>query len=190
MSVTAWQEPRDLVRVPMSYEDYLTIPAHIHAEWVDGVVVMAPSGRYEHNEIAVRLLIAFRSALPDTAQMLDTTIYLPGNRERRPDVTVTARPPHDGYPRVAVDGPPVLVVKVLSPSTEPEYRANKSSDYALAGIGQYWLVDPAQPRLTVLELLDGEWQPLLLLDAQNPSGVVTVGGHGAVPVDLPALLDV
>lgn len=189
MSTTVWEQPTDLVRMPMSYEDYMAIPSKIHAEWVDGVVVMAPSGVWRHNKVGDRLRRLFEDELPTTAQTTDITVYLPRNRERRPDVVVLQKPPEGDYPVVAVDGPPILVVEVISPSTRSEDWIRKAHDYAVAGIGQYWLADSAAHQLTVLELVDGEWRDLLLLDKGHPTGEVTVGGYGSVPIDLDALFN-
>lgn len=191
VSVEAWKQPEQLVRVRMSYEEYEALPADIHAEWAAGVVVMAPSGLWDHNDIARNVADAVRDALPTTRQALDTTIYLPGDRERRPDVVVMAERPRGSYPVVADDGPPLIVVEVISPSTRSEDWIRKSNDYAAAGIGQYWLVDQDARQLWVHELVDGEWQELLRLGGDTDSrGDVRVGDLGTVSLDLDALLDV
>jgi hypothetical protein len=42
-----------------------------------------------------------------------------------------------------VEGPPDLVVEVLSPSTEARDRGVKLGRYRLYGVPEYWVVDPA-----------------------------------------------
>lgn len=46
-----------------------------------------------------------------------------------------------------IEGPPVLAVEILSPSTRDRDRGVKARRYAAMGIRHYWLVDPEQARL-------------------------------------------
>ena len=52
---------------------------------------------------------------------------------------------------------PLLVVEVLSPSTERIDKGTKRLAYEEAGVQAYWLVDPDTPGLTVLQLEDGRY---------------------------------
>ncbi|CAN5246508.1 hypothetical protein BH20ACT5_BH20ACT5_22210 [soil metagenome] len=52
---------------------------------------------------------------------------------------------------------PVLAVEVLSPSTRRFDLLLKPSRLAAAGCPSYWVVDPAVPSLTALELRDGDY---------------------------------
>jgi Uma2 family endonuclease len=56
--------------------------------------------------------------------------------------------------------PPALVVEVVSPGKENEdrdYRC-KRSEYAARGIDEYWIVDPLKEQVTVLTLVDGQYE--------------------------------
>ena len=83
----------------------------------------------------------------------------------------------------------MIVAEVLSPSTRGQDLVTKSHEYAAAGIGQYWLLDPDGRTLDVFALIDGGWASMLQLDGGAPSGSVAVGEHGVVEVDLRQLLD-
>ena len=50
----------------------------------------------------------------------------------------------------------MLVVEVLSPSTASDLGTKRLA-YEAAGVPAYWLVDPHEPRLTVLALHDGRY---------------------------------
>lgn len=82
----------------------------------------------------------------------------------------------------------LIVAEVLSPSTRGQDLVTKSHEYAAAGIGQYWLLDPDGRTLDVFELVDGGWSPVLQLTEAAPVGSVRAGGHGIVEADLAALL--
>lgn len=171
-----------LQRIPMSWEEYLATPEHPRHEWVDGVVVVSPDPVWRHQRIAKRLANLF----DDVAGLYGSTsgnIKLPDNRVRIPDAYATTKPEGLFIER------PVLVVEVLSPTTRSEDLLRKAPEYAAAGIGQYWIVDPDHRNLEVHRLVEGRWELLARFDESAPTGEVRIGDHGVVPLDLIDLLD-
>ena len=51
--------------------------------------------------------------------------------------------------------PPLLVVEVVSPNQENRDYRYKRSEYAARGIAEYWIVDPIQQKVTLLEWVEG-----------------------------------
>ena len=171
-------------RIRMSWEDYLELPGWPKTEWVDGEVVVSPAVGPGHGIATLRLGAALTTALPELFVMTEVGVRLPRNRVRAPDLMAVALLPSS----TVVEESPVLVVEVLSPSTRSEDTLRKGPEYAAAGIGQYWVVDPEARSLEVFENADGRWEPLLRLDDEHPTGEVAVGDHGVVPLDLNAIL--
>lgn len=54
--------------------------------------------------------------------------------------------------------PPILVVEVVSPQQEKRDYRYKRSEYAARGIAEYWIIDPIQQCLTVLEWVEGFYE--------------------------------
>ncbi|MCY7282461.1 MAG: Uma2 family endonuclease [Cyanobacteria bacterium CAN_BIN43] len=54
--------------------------------------------------------------------------------------------------------PPMLVVEVVSPNQENRDYRYKRTEYAARGIKEYWIVDPMQQRVTVLEWVEGLYE--------------------------------
>ncbi|NEO27951.1 MAG: Uma2 family endonuclease [Kamptonema sp. SIO4C4] len=53
------------------------------------------------------------------------------------------------------EDPPVLVVEVVSPSSQSiDYRA-KRSEYSVLDIPEYWVIDPVEDKVTVFTLSEG-----------------------------------
>jgi Uma2 family endonuclease len=50
------------------------------------------------------------------------------------------------------------VVEVVSPKQENRDYRYKRSEYAARGIGEYWIVDPIQGKVTVLEWVEGLYE--------------------------------
>ena len=55
----------------------------------------------------------------------------------------------------AIEGTPLLVVEVLSPSTRALDRSVKMRRYAELGIPHYWVLDPDAERIECLRLEGG-----------------------------------
>lgn len=51
--------------------------------------------------------------------------------------------------------PPTLVVEVVWPSTRRIGAGTKRLAFEAAGVPHYWMVDPDEPSIVTLELIDG-----------------------------------
>jgi Uma2 family endonuclease len=173
-----------LRRLRMSWEEFLELPGDLRTEWVDGEVVVSPPVGGDHGVATTRLGSVLTGALPGLLVGSEVGVWLPRNRLRGPDLVAFPSMPTGTF----LEEAPVLVVEVLSPSTRAEDTIRKSPEYASAGISQYWVVDPEARSLEVFSNADGRWEPLLRLDEQHPTGEVTVGDHGVVPLDLTWIL--
>ena len=173
--------------VPMTWEQFLELPEKPKAEWVAGVAVISPTFEsVAHGGAVVRVMTCLSNALPDLYVLGRCGVVLPDDRLRTPDgVVVTGMDDGDWVERV-----PVLVVEVLSRSSWTEDMVIKSTEYARAGVGQYWTVDPDERTIEVDENGDGLWRARLRLSEAAPTGSVQVGDFGTVELDLRDLLRV
>ena len=79
-----------------------------------------------------------------------------------------------------------LVVEVVSPDDPRRDRVVKRREYARAGIAEYWIVDPALRRVTVLALAGGAYEEHGVFEQGDLAGSRLLDGF-RVAVD--ALLD-
>lgn len=75
---------------------------------------------------------------------------------------------------------PDLVVEVLSPSTEARDRGIKFLDYALHGVGEYWIIDPVAETVE-LHRLSGDIYPPVPPQSDGPLSSDVIAGF-EVPV--------
>lgn len=68
----------------------------------------------------------------------------------QPDLLIVANPGQ--ISGRAIEGAPLLVVEVLSPSTRAQDRGIKMHRYADLGVRHYWILDPDHERLECLRL--------------------------------------
>ena len=121
-------------------------------EILDGAIVMSPPPGTAHQDVVASLLGLLREparqlglkALPAPVAWRISPGYVP-----EPDVIVAS---NEVISSRAVEGPPVLVIEVLSPSGRGRDLFEKRRIYAQGGASWYWIVDPAEPSLLVLRL--------------------------------------
>jgi len=138
-------------------------------ELVEGELIPMSVGTGRHGAISKFLERLFdeesrRIGQPWTAQRFAVGVRSPrGGRwdtSRIPDVTVL---PQEQWSELAnreavieLNAPaPILVVEVVSPSTQTTDYRHKRSEYAVLGIQEYWIVDPVKEKVTILTLVSG-----------------------------------
>jgi Uma2 family endonuclease len=159
----------------------------VRLELAEGLVVMSPMPMSWHQRAVMRLGYRVDEQLPPALTALTEV-----------EVVASASPPTVRVPDVSVtrshiveDNPPrlpaadvLLAVEVLSDGTRRVDRVLKFSEYADAGIPQYWIIDLGEPTsLTAYVLVDGDYE---LSGEHTGTVALEVAGH-ALTVDLDAL---
>ncbi|OLP19176.1 hypothetical protein BST81_06655 [Leptolyngbya sp. 'hensonii'] len=81
-------------------------------------------------------------------------------RSRLPDLCIVPLEQMQPYLNVSavLESGVLLAVEVVSPdSIKRDYRF-KRAEYASFGIPEYWIVDPAEQKITILQLVDGLYE--------------------------------
>jgi Uma2 family endonuclease len=120
-------------------------------ELVDGVLLVSPAPGYRHQTAVGELFHLLRSAeVPPFQTMVAPFDFRPTNRRSfQPDLLVVRV---DEVTERGIVTPPALAVEVLSPGTRSVDLLLKRGVYQECGVPSYWLVDPVEPSVTVLEL--------------------------------------
>ena len=143
------------LRTRSTEEEFLALAeSHDRIELIDGEVILSPAPTPLHQYIVLRLaeqLLGWVRANPPAAVGLSPLdVRLDRGRVVQPDVFVVA----SGFDPVAsgpLDVVPDLVVEVLSHNRSYD-RIAKKLLYAEAGVSEYWIVDPEE---TLIELVQG-----------------------------------
>lgn len=140
---------------PLTRADLELMPDDGHRyELIDGVLIVSPSPARRHQRGVGELYFLLRSQCPTDLEVLVAPfdVVLADDTVVEPDVLVFRRA--DGTER-GLNGPPLLAVEVLSPSTRRIDLTLKRSRYEAAGCPSYWVLDPDVPSVTAWELRDG-----------------------------------
>ena len=139
-----------------SYEDLLAFPDDGRRyEIIEGDLYEMPSPTSAHATTIINLIALLLPIIAGLRGRLFTApldVFVPGGDPVQPDVLVVLP---DGGARVemrGVEGPPDLVIEVISPSNRGRDLLLKRSLYARAGVREYWLVDPDARTIEILAL--------------------------------------
>lgn len=67
-------------------------------------------------------------------------------RGREPDLMFLAQEHRDRLRETYLEGPADLVIEIISPESRLRERGEKFAEYEMAGVREYWLLDPERQR--------------------------------------------
>jgi Uma2 family endonuclease len=125
-------------------------------EVVDGKLLVTGAQPPAHRAAIIALMIRLKvSCPPDQMVAVGSLDFRPTRGlSLRPDILVCKR--SDAGPQF-ITTPPLLAVEVLSPATRVTDVVLKRGLYEQSGVHSYWLLDPTNQELTILELSDGHY---------------------------------
>ncbi|WP_375452845.1 Uma2 family endonuclease [uncultured Nostoc sp.] len=134
-------------------------------EFEDGELLLITAESEINRRIAMFILVWFvQLGIPAYRLSMKMEIVTTGSQVRVPDLVVFSEElatAMEGAKRSTVMPempPPLLVVEVVSPNQSSRDYRYKRSEYAARGIAEYWIVDPIQQRVTVLEWVEGFYE--------------------------------
>jgi Uma2 family endonuclease len=118
----------------------------LHAEWVNGLVILMPSIDARHDLLSQFLSSLFAAYLSETGSgilLRDPFIMRLPNvpSGRAPDCQVILNERLGQLRTYELDGPANLVVEIVSKGTHRRDRVEKFAEYEQGGVDEYWVVD-------------------------------------------------
>jgi len=137
---------------PFTVEDLERMPDDGHRyELLDGTLLVSPAPGFRHQKIVSRLVSILDGACPDELHVLPApfAVRTATDTELQPDVLVAR---DEDLTEKLLPVAPLLAVEVLSPSTALIDINTKKAAYERMGVQSYWIIAPAEARLTAFEL--------------------------------------
>jgi Uma2 family endonuclease len=133
-------------------DDLLDLPDDgLQYELADGVLLVTPAPKPRHQRVIGNLFVLLREHARPELEVFVAPLDFQPTRQRslQPDLLVVRR---EDVGEEGITVPPLLAVEVLSPSTRAKDLILKRALYEDSGIPSYWVVDPDEQTLLVLEL--------------------------------------
>jgi Uma2 family endonuclease len=164
--------------IKMTAQQFLQLgedPPGVRLELVNGEIAVSPSPVPDHSYVAATLTWIIRQHIDehDLGQLfLDVDTIFGPHDVRRPDVLFFKKARLHLVGEKSMEGPPDLVVEILSPGTENVDRKDKLKLYAAGRVRYYWIIDPKLRTIEAYRLSGGKY-------------VGRVRGSGSDSVELP-----
>jgi Uma2 family endonuclease len=142
------------LKAKLDYDDYAAIPPDRNRyEIIDGELYVTPSPTPDHQHASKRLQRILESYFEERGlgEVFDAPLDLIMTKHDvvQPDLLVVNPVQVSGR---GIEGAPLLVVEILSPSTRAHDRDVKARRYAALSVPHYWIVDPADRRVECYEI--------------------------------------
>lgn len=146
----------------LTYQDYLELPEEpgYRFEILDGVLIKDPSPNVMHQRVSRRLQRVLEEYFWEVDPHgeifnapLDVTFH--NITVVQPDLFYVSGEQKQIVKDAHIDGPPKLVVEVLSPSSSRKDRLQKLRIYQEGHVEHYWLVNPEEKTLECFSLQNG-----------------------------------
>jgi len=176
-------------RVILTYKDYEALPHDGRRyELHEGELSVTPAPSPTHQRLIRALLIILDRHVqarrhgevfvsPIDCILSDTTVV-------QPDIVYLETGRLPAVTSRGIEGPPTLVVEVLSPSTTQIDRGVKYQLYARHGIPDYWIVDPELRNIEAYVLMEGLYQLAARVEGSNPASLPPFPDLALVPASL------
>lgn len=139
-----------------TYKDYLKLDDEHRYEIINGELCMAPAPGVGHQRVSRDLQYLFTRFIikHKLGEVLNAPIdvILSASVVVQPDLVFIQKERSGICQERGVFGAPDLIVEIISPSSITRDRHSKLKLYRKHGVKEYWLVDPANRSVEVLEL--------------------------------------
>ena len=145
-----------------TYDDLFNLPDDgKHYEIIDGELYELPPRGSDHARVVMSLIELLLPVADQLGGRLFTGplgLFLPGADPVQPDLLLLTAGQRHLISRRGIEGPPALVIEVLSPNNPEHDRITKRALYARGGVPEYWLVSREAGTIEVLVLEDGAYR--------------------------------
>lgn len=157
----------------LTYDDYAALPDQegVHYELVDGVLeLMTPSPTAKHQVISARMQFLLTQTCDEDYLILDAPmdVILSRHEVRQPDLIMIHRSRLSIVTKRGIEGPPDLVVEILSPSTVKRDKVGKLKTYEKYGIPEFWIVEASGTYLEQYVLKDERYELAEVFSGDEP----------------------
>ena len=164
----------------LTFEEFLDwCDEDTRAEWINGRVVILSPDNVVHNDLMLFLSTVVYSYVrrKDLGKVQVEKILMKlqaTNSARMPDLMFIAKARLERLRHTYFEGAADIVVEIVSPESVDRDRSEKFSEYQIAGVREYWLIDPLRNTAEFFELgADRRYYPVPLCDGAFRSGVLT-----------------
>lgn len=181
------------MRKRWTYAEFARLPSagSTRYEVIDDELFVTPAPGRRHQRISIDLATALNvfvrhHHLGEVYHAPFDVLFAEGDY-MEPDLLFVRQGRLDVLSDRGVEGPPDLIVEIVSPSTAARDRGLKLERYRLFGVAEYWVVDPDAHSVEVWDLAADASEPVIFAGGDRLTWRPE-GAEPALEIDLDELL--
>jgi Uma2 family endonuclease len=143
-------------RIKFTYEDYLHFSEDKRYEIIDGEVYMVPSPGEAHQNSCANLAFTLRVFVKENnlgrVYFAPFDVVFSETDVVQPDIMFISKERLNIITEKNIQGTPDLIVEIISPFSEYRDKVIKRKLYSQYKVKEYWLVDPENKEIEVMDL--------------------------------------
>ena len=166
-------------QIKFTFRDYLLLPEQDRRELIEGDFYVVPSPTFMHQAISrnigVQLWEFVKLNSLGVVLWAPMDVVLDQENVVQPDILFVANERRHFITEANISGAPDLVIEILSPGTADRDRELKLGLYAKFGVREYWIVDPDERSVQVMELGARGYDNISIYDTGTVSSTLLPG---------------
>lgn len=138
-----------------TYEDYERLPEGAPYQLIGGELIITPSPIPYHQILAGRIFLNLSRYVEDNnlgiVIFAPIDVYLSETETYQPDIIFISKERLNIIGEKKIEGPPDIVIEILSPQTAYYDLRVKKDTYESSGVREYWIVDPIKKSIELYE---------------------------------------
>jgi Uma2 family endonuclease len=150
----------EVTRPRMTAREFFELPETTQpTQLLDGEVLVSPTPVPKHQRLSGRLFRLVEDIVPHGVVFYSPIdVYLDEANVPQPDIVWVAEGSRCRVTDKRLEGPPDLVIEILSPGTARVDKIRKFRLYERFGVREYWIADPLEAYIEVYTLVDGQFR--------------------------------
>lgn len=159
-----------LIQAKMTAAEFFDLPETTEpTQLIDGEILMAPAPVPYHQKLSGRLYTGLESIIPNgEVYFSPLDLYLDEENVPQPDVIWVAADGRCKITEKRFEGPPELIIEILSPGTARVDKVRKFRLYEKHGVTEYWIVNGEERFIEVFTLTEGKYFSYGIFDEDTP----------------------
>jgi Uma2 family endonuclease len=145
-----------------TYEDYEKLPEGAPYQLIGGELVMTPAPVPNHQIPLGNLFWKLNEFIKESALGIvivsPIDVYFSETDTYQPDIIFILKDRLNIIGEKKIEGPPDLIVEILSPATAYYDLRSKKDIYEKSGVKEYWIVDPIQKSIEIFLNRNGRYE--------------------------------
>lgn len=130
---------------------------------INGELIMSPAPSPRHQRVLRALFLIFNQQLPGETFFAPIDLVINRKNVFQPDLIYVSSRNKAVVTSRGIEGPVDIVVEIISPANSYTDRNQKKETYLKFGIGECWIVDPANESIEIYSGKGGSQVPILFL---------------------------